>query len=85
MDYKYFRDRDDLQHKTLVHIAAELNYVSVCRTLLGHFPGQLYITSKAHSVHRRYLPVELALIRENDAIAAFLIGKMKHERYCVEY
>ncbi|XP_031558823.1 transient receptor potential cation channel subfamily V member 6-like [Actinia tenebrosa] len=80
VDYKYFRDKDDPTHKTLVHLTAELNYVSVCRTLLDHFPGLLYITSKAHSVHRRYLPVELALINENDAVSAFLISRMKHER-----
>ncbi|XP_048582080.1 uncharacterized protein LOC5507682 [Nematostella vectensis] len=80
VDYKYFRDKEDPAHKTLLHLAAALGYSSVCKTILNKYPGQLYITTRPHNEHRRYLPVELALMKEHDGTAAFLVKQMKHER-----
>ena len=79
-EYKYFKDKDDPAQKTLLHICAELNFVSVAKTVLRHYPGTLYITTRPHDEHRRYLPVELAIIKRNDDVAAFLVKQIKYKR-----
>ena len=82
--YKYFKDKDELSWKTPLHLVAELNFATVARTVLHHFPGQLYVTTNPHSGNhnRRRIPVELALLSSNDDVSAFLIDNMKPERYC---
>ena len=80
-EYKYFIDETDPSQKTLLHLCAELNFVSVTRTILQFYPGMLYITTRPHNEHRRYLPVELAITKRNDDVAAFLVKQMKYSRY----
>lgn len=81
--YKYFKDKDELSWKTPLHLVAELNYTTVAQTILCHYPGQLYITTNPHTgnKNRRYIPLELALIKYNDEVSALLIEHMKPERY----
>lgn len=79
-EYKYFKDKRDTSHFTLLHYAARLNFVHVAGTLLHYYPGQLYITSKAHGSTRSFLPVELAIMDSCDEAAAFLVKQMKHAR-----
>ncbi|CAH3135142.1 unnamed protein product [Porites lobata] len=80
--YKYFKDKDELSWKTPLHLVAELNFATVARTVLRHFPGQLYVTTNPHSGNHncRRIPVELALLSCNDDVSAFLIDNMKPER-----
>ena len=81
--YKYFKDKDELSWKTPLHLVAELNFTTVARTVLRHFPGQLYVTTNPHSGNHncRRIPVELALLSDYDDVSAFLIDNMKPERY----
>ena len=81
--YKYFKDKDELSWKTPLHLVAELNYATVARTILCHYPGQLYITTNPHAGNKnhRYIPLELALSSINDEVSALLIEHMKSERY----
>ena len=78
--YKYFKDKRDPSQFTLLHYAARLNFVHIASSILHYYPGQLYITSKAHDTNRKYLPLELAIIGSCDDVAAFLVKQMKHAR-----
>ena len=84
-EYKYFKDKRDPSQYTLLHYAARLNFVHVASSLLHHYPGLLYITTKAHGVDRSYLPVELAIKESRDDAAAFLVKQMKHERWAITF
>ena len=81
--YKYFKDKDELSWRTPLHLVAELNYATVARTILCHYPGQLYITTNPHAGNKnhRHIPLELALLSFNDEVSALLIEHMKSERY----
>lgn len=81
--YKYFKDKEELSWKTPLHLVAELNYSAVARTILCHYPGQLYITTNPHvgNENRRCIPLALALMKHNDEVSALLIEHMKSERY----
>ena len=81
--YKYFKDKDELSWKTPLHLVAELNYATVARTILCHYPGQLYITTNPHAGNKnhRHIPLELALSSFNDEVSTLLIEHMKSERY----
>lgn len=81
--YETFRDEEDKTTKTLMHYAAELNFLHVTKTLVKKCPGLLALKTKAQlkpEKKRGLLPVELALIMENDDVAAYLIRMMWHER-----
>jgi len=81
--YQTFRDEDDKTKKTLMHYAAELDFLEVAKTLVKKCPGLLAMTTKAQlrpEKKRGLLPVELALTMENDDVAAYLIRMMWHER-----
>ena len=80
--YETFRDDDDKTKKTLMHYAAELDFLHVTKTLVKKYPGMLALQTEAQlKPERRGLqPVELALTMENDDVAAYLIRMMRHER-----
>ena len=81
--YQTFRDDGDKTKKTLMHYAAELNFLHVTKTLVKNCPGLLELKTKAQLKAKKkqgLLPVELALSMENDDVAAYLIRMMRHER-----
>lgn len=74
--YETFRDIEDKTKKTLMHYAAELGFLHVTKTLVKKCPGLLALKTKAQlkpKKKRGLLPVELALIAENDEVAAYPI------------
>ena len=82
--YETFRDADDKTGKTLLHYAAQLGFLHVTKTLVKKCPGLLALKTKAQlkpEKKRGMLPIELALIAENDEVAAYMIRLMWHERY----
>ena len=81
--YETFRDEEDKTKKTLMHYAAELDFLHVTKTLAKKCPGLLALKTKAQlkpEKKRGLLPVELALMMENDDVAAYLIRMTWHER-----
>jgi len=81
--YEKFRDCEDKTKKTLMHYAAELDFLHVTRTLVKKCPGLLAQKTEAQlkpKKKRGLLPVELALTLENDDVAAYLIRVMSHKR-----
>ena len=81
--YETFRDEEDKTKKTLLHYAAELGFLHVTKTLVRKCPGLVALKTKAQlqPVKKRgLLPVELALMSENDDVASYLIRMMWHER-----
>ena len=80
--YETFRDIEDKTKKTLMHYAAELDFLHVTKTLVKKCPGLLALTTKAQPKPKKrgLLPVELALTMENDDVAAYLIRMMWHEK-----
>ena len=81
--YETFRDEEEKTKKTLLHYAAELGFLYVTKTIVKKCPGLVALKTKAQlqpEKKRGLLPVELALIAENDDVAAYLIRMMWHER-----
>ncbi|XP_022806758.1 uncharacterized protein LOC111343832 [Stylophora pistillata] len=78
--YEMFRDKDDKAGKTLLHYAAELGFLCVTRTLVNKLPWLLTVETKAPKKKRALLPVDIALITENDEVAAYLIRMMWPDR-----
>ena len=81
--YETFRDEEDKTNRTLLHYAAEVNFLLVTKTLVKKCPGLLALKTKAQlrpEKKRAFLPVELALMADNDDVAAYLIRMMWHER-----
>ena len=81
--YEMFRDEEDKTEKTLMHYAAELDFLSVTKTLVKKCPCLLLLETEAQlkpEEKRGLLPVELALTMENDDVAAYLIRMMWHEK-----
>jgi len=80
--YDTFRDDEDKTKKTLMHYAAELDFLHVTKTLVKKCPGLLPLETETQlkPEKRSLLPVELALIMENDVVAAYLIRMMSPER-----
>ena len=83
-DYKYFRvaSEDDPTRPTLLHLAAEQNFLHVSKALVEHYPGLMYTYNKKQEEKPSCLPVELALKKYKDDTAAYLISQMRHDR-CV--
>ena len=82
MDY-FFQDEDDKTRKTLLHYAAELGFLHVTKTLVKKFPLLLAVKTtdqRKPVVKRAMLPVELAILAENDEVAAFLVRAMWYQR-----
>ena len=81
--YETFRDEEDKMKKTLLHYAAALDFLHVTKTLVKKCPGLVALKTKAQlqpEKKRGLLPVELALMAENDDVATYLIRMMWHER-----
>ncbi|CAH3129400.1 unnamed protein product, partial [Pocillopora meandrina] len=81
--YESFRDEDDETNKTLMHYAAEHGFLHVTKTLVRKCPELLVVKTEEQlkPVEKRaMLPVELAIVTENDDVAAFLVRVMWHER-----
>ena len=67
-----------------MHYAAELGFLDVTKTLTKKCPLLLALKTTEQlqpKKNRRLLPVELALVAENDDVASYLIRMMWHERY----
>lgn len=79
--YEAFRDEEDKTRKTLLHYAAELGYFYVTKTLADKCPVLLTMKTEQAKGKKSMLAVELALVAENDEVAAYLIRVMWHERY----
>nr|XP_058944307.1 uncharacterized protein LOC131772436 [Pocillopora verrucosa] len=81
--YEEFRDVADKTRRTLLHYAAELGFLHVTKTLVTKCPLLLAMKTKDQQKpvkKRAMLPVELAIVEENDNVAAFLIRAMSYER-----
>ena len=78
--YRTFRDEEDKTRKTLLHYASELGFLLVCKTLVQKYPVLLNLQTEEVRKIRTMLPVELALVAENDEVSAYLIRMMWHER-----
>ena len=80
--YQMFRDKGQKSRKTLMHYAAELGFLHVTKTLVKKCPGLLALmTREPYREKQGLLPVELALLTQNDDVAAYLIRLMSHDRY----
>lgn len=79
--YEAFRDEEDKTRKTLLHYAAELGYLYVTKTLADKCSVLLTMKTEQAKGKKSMLAVELALVAENDEVAAYLIRVMWHERY----
>ena len=81
--YEKFRDNEDKTKRTLMHYAAELDFLNVAKTLVKKCPCLLALKTMAQlkpEKKRGLLPVELALTMENDDVAAYLIRMMWPEK-----
>ena len=78
--YEAFRDKEDKTKKTLLHYAAELGFLQITKLLVKKCPWLLATTTKESAKKRALLPVELALVAENDQVAAYLMRMMWHGR-----
>ncbi|XP_028417815.1 uncharacterized protein LOC114542475 [Dendronephthya gigantea] len=75
-DYVDFYDKKaDGSPKTLLHLAAEQNFLHVSRSLVDRFPALLYVKT-GEQISKAILPVELALRKKQDDTAAYLISQM---------
>ena len=86
--YEVLRDEKDIAKKTLLHYAAELGFLHVAKTIMRKCPLLLVAKTKQklRPIKKRcLLPVELALIGENDGVAAYLIRMMWPNRYLIVY
>lgn len=81
--YEKFRDTGDKAKKTLLHYAAEHGFLHVTKTLIRKCPPLLSMTTEDQRKpvkKRAMLPVELAMVSENDDVAAYLVRVMWHGR-----
>jgi len=65
----------DFLQNTPLHTAATKNYISLAKFLLERYPGMLMATNGQGE-----LPVQTAIRRDQDDVAAFLIRRMDHRR-----
>lgn len=80
--YEVLRDEKDIAKKTLLHYAAELGFLHVTKTLVKRYPLLLSMkTVEPIKTKRGLLPLDLALVAENDNVAAYLVQMMHLERY----
>ena len=76
-EYKYFRVDEDFARPTLLHLAAEQNFLHVTKLLVEKYPSLVYLETEEVAGERPYLPVEKALMSHKDETAAYLISQMK--------
>nr|XP_058942043.1 uncharacterized protein LOC131770347 [Pocillopora verrucosa] len=78
--YETFRDKTDRRKKTLLHYAAELGFLHVTKTLVKRYPLLLSMkTVEPVKTKRGLVPLDLALLAENDNVAAYLVQMMHLE------
>ena len=63
----------DFLHNTPLHIAATKNYISLAKFLIERYPSMLMAPNGQGE-----LPVQTAIRRGRDDVAAFLIRRMDH-------
>ena len=80
-EYKFYRVEEDPAGPTLLHLAAEQNFVHVAKLLVEKYPALVYLETEQMENKRGYLPVEKALMSYKDETAAYLISQMKHDWY----
>ena len=78
-EYKYFRVDEDFARPTLLHLAAEQNFLHVTKLLVEKYPSLVYLETEEVAGERPYLPAEKALMSHKDETAAYLISQMKHD------
>ncbi|XP_066015275.1 uncharacterized protein [Pocillopora verrucosa] len=78
--YQTFRDETVKTKKNLLHYAAELGFLHVTKTLVKKCPVLLTLKTKQAKKKRALFSVELALLAENDEVAAYLVRSMWHKR-----
>ena len=78
-EYKYYRIEEDPARPTLLHLAAEQNFLHVAKLLVEKYPTLVYLATEEVAGEREYLPVEKALMSYRDETAAYLISQMKHD------
>lgn len=78
-EYKYFRVEGNPSRPTLLHLAAERNFLHVTKLLVEKYPTLVYLETEVGDYERGYLPVEKALMCYKDETAAYLISQMKHD------
>ena len=81
---RLYRVKEDPARPTLLHLAAEWNFLRVAKLLVEKYPSLLYTPTRQVGEERAYLPVEKALILYNDETAAYLISQMKPDRCVME-
>lgn len=79
--FKYFRvpSKDDPTCPTLLHLAADQNFLHVTKSLVERYPGLMYLWTYEQDDKPSYLPVEVALKKYKDDTAAYLISQMRPE------
>ena len=66
----------------MLHYSTEPGFLQVAKTLVKRYPGQLTVKTIAPRKKRGLLPVEVALINENDEALAYLNRMiMRLEKY----
>ena len=66
----------------MLHYSTEPRFLQVAKTLVKRYPGQLTVKTIAPRKKRGLLPVEVALINENNKTPAYLTRMIiRHERY----
>ena len=85
--FKYFRVPakdgpflNDPACPTLLHLAAEQNFLHVTKSLVERYPGLMYLWTYEQDDKPSYLPVEVALKKYKDDTAAYLISRMRPDR-----
>lgn len=79
-EYKYYCVEEDPAGPTLLHLAAERNFVHVTKLLVEKYPSLVYMQTEQVGNQRGYLPVEKALMSFKDETAAYLISQMEPNR-----
>lgn len=81
-DFSCFRvpSKDNPTCPTLLHLAAEQNFLHVTKALVECYPGLMYLWTYKQGDNPSYLPVGLALKKYKDDTAAYLISQMTHDR-----
>ena len=80
-EYKYYRIEEEPARPTLLHLAAERNFVHITKLLVEKYPSLVYVGTEKVEGERGYFPVEKALVSYNDETAAFLLSRMKLSKW----
>lgn len=70
--YEHFVDETNSYEPSLLHFAAEHDFVEVSKMLVGRWPSLV----KSQTLMDNALPVEVAIDKKKDDTAAYLISQM---------